>query len=176
MVRDGLRREAGVVDLVVDVRINVLDAEVPHREGSKRRAQMLPDDALIVLSAPFPRSPPRDPVVAEVVKRLLRRRCCPDPALDLVRLQVAPRQFALGGPVVVEDGAPPPAALIEPANSPFVPVPGGLCHDLLLAPSRSGCLLQPRRDPLQERLVRGRVAQEWPKTKRIRGTDFSIPQ
>jgi hypothetical protein len=90
---------------------------------------VLADDALIVLLATLARRALVEPVVAQVVERLGRRRGVADAAPDLVDLDLVPREFGLGALVVVADGALTLAVLVEPADAPVVAMLAGLRHD-----------------------------------------------
>lgn len=83
MVRDRLLLELLVVDLLVDVVVDLLDADVAKAHRPERRPQVLADDALVVLLAPLPGRALLEPVVRKIVERLVRRRRVANPFPDL---------------------------------------------------------------------------------------------
>jgi hypothetical protein len=133
--------QALAVDLEVEVVVAVLDADVLDARGAEVRAQVLADDALVVLLAALAGSALLQPVVEQITAGLLGRRRVADAAPDLLDFDLVPSQLGLGDLVVRVDGALPLAALVEPADAPFVAVLGGLGHD------PAPCSEQGRRSP-----------------------------
>lgn len=137
MIADCLVGEPFVVHLEIDVAVDLLDSKVAQFQGAKRGAEMLTDDALVVLLAPLALGAVLEPVVAEVTEGLLRWRCIPDAAPDLFGFDLALAELDLGALVVVEDGALALASVVEPADAPLAPCLVGLATAVSLLRARA---------------------------------------
>ncbi len=142
--------------------VDVLHAEVADRERAERRAKVPPDDALVVLAAALHLRPVRDPVVAQVGERLLRRRRRAQLAVHLLDELLVLAQLEGRVALVVVELAPALPVLVVPPDAPLVAEPRGLRHGQ--PPLGRQAVVRPCDNPrpVRRAVVRSPWPQNWP--------------
>src|SRR5262249_38329223 len=126
-----VERGAGENELV-----DLGDAEAAQPERTERRSKVAADDALVVLPASLPRRSLVEPVLAQMIERLVGRLCGAQATSDLLDLVLVLAQPEGGVGVLVVDLRAAMAVRIHPADAPLPELLDWAGHGSVLPPAR----------------------------------------